>query len=143
MALRPPKRCDRCSHYHQGRFEICTRCDPERYRAGGGSRAQEMTAARRRYLVAMAKIQSARLYPATLREIGGEIGVSSTNGFHWQVNCLVRDGYALRCDGRARGYVLTEKGWLAAGYGDGIDHIACSSGAVLRQVWWRGCNGRG
>ncbi|MCL4304364.1 transcriptional repressor LexA [bacterium] len=47
--------------------------------------------------------------PPTLREIGSEIGVSSTNGVRYVLDALVRRGYLGRSPMLSRGIELTER----------------------------------
>ncbi|MCB1059451.1 MAG: transcriptional repressor LexA [Calditrichaeota bacterium] len=47
--------------------------------------------------------------PPTLREIGGEIGVSSTNGVRYVLDALVRKGYLERSPMLSRGIELTDR----------------------------------
>ncbi|MCB9366614.1 MAG: transcriptional repressor LexA [Calditrichaeota bacterium] len=53
--------------------------------------------------------------PPTLREIGGEIGVSSTNGVRYVLDALVRKGFLERSPMLSRGIELTERSMIHAG----------------------------
>lgn len=53
--------------------------------------------------------------PPTLREIGGEIGVTSTNGVRYVLDALVRKGYLERSPMLSRGIELTERSLVGGG----------------------------
>ncbi|NUO18326.1 transcriptional repressor LexA [bacterium] len=52
--------------------------------------------------------------PPTLREIGSQIGVSSTNGVRYVLDALVRKGYLERSPMLSRGIELTDRSGKAA-----------------------------
>jgi len=49
-------------------------------------------------------------YPPTLREIGGEFGIASTNGVRYYLGILERDGYLRRNGKISRGIEILESG---------------------------------
>jgi len=58
---------------------------------------------------------SERGRPPTLREIGGHIGVSSTNGVRYVLDALVRKGFLERSPMLSRGIELTDRSAVSSG----------------------------
>ncbi|HEY6056188.1 MAG TPA: hypothetical protein VIU86_19820 [Gaiellaceae bacterium] len=77
---------------------------------------KELTLRQAEVLRAIGRSLRARGYAPTWREIGGAVGIKSTNGVHDHLMRLEAKGY-LRCDSlRARAIAITEAGfaWLDA-----------------------------
>lgn len=77
--------------------------------------AQPLTPGQRRVLHAIADLRSRLGQPPTLREIGTELGIRSTNGVADHLRALFDKGYVEKPEGKAsRGIILTSKHARAA-----------------------------
>lgn len=76
-----------------------------------------LTARQRLVLECIAAAVARDGWPPTLREIGDELGIRSTNGVNDHLRALERKGYVARRSGRARTLRLTD---LAKKMGIGI-----------------------
>mgnify|MGYP000393745486 CR=1 FL=1 len=71
---------------------------------------RSLTRGQRRVLHAIADLRSRLGQPPTLREIGAELGITSTNGVADHLKALVAKGYVERPEGKSsRGIVLTRE----------------------------------
>jgi len=74
---------------------------------------RELTERQRAVLRAIVKSIHSRGYPPTLREIGNELGIRSTNGVNDHLKALEKKGYLTRDDQKSRAVVPTERGQRA------------------------------
>lgn len=90
----------------------CQRRDERRPRS---TTARAPTARQLEVLRAIARLTVERHFPPTIRELGDELGISSTNGVVDFLRALERHGWLTHVRGTARSTVLTPSGsaWLA------------------------------
>lgn len=72
--------------------------------------ADDLSKKQRRVLEYIRKMVQGSSRPPTIREIGEEFGISSTNGVRYILNVLEKKGYLSRQPLLSRGIELTEKG---------------------------------
>ncbi|MGI0131049.1 MAG: helix-turn-helix domain-containing protein [Thermoplasmata archaeon] len=86
-------------------------------------------------------------FPPSLREIGDQVGLSSTSTIHEHMQALVRKGYLRHEPGKMRALALTEQGWAwyrtEAEGGGGMAgrtfeiQYACRQCGTRYEVLWR------
>lgn len=72
---------------------------------------KSLTWAQERFLDAFVRLSFRHSMPPTMRELAEVLDLRSTNGVNEHLKRLAADGYLERRPGRARGYVLTSRGW--------------------------------
>ncbi len=88
----------------------------------------ELTERQREILRFIQKARGERGYPPTIREIGAEVGLRSTNGVAEHLRSLIRKGYLEKEEMKSRALTPTPKGLSALG--DGWRPKAFLTGAV-------------
>lgn len=78
---------------------------------------EELTDRQREILTFIVKETEARGFPPTIREIGEEMDIRSTNGVNDHLKALERKGYLLRGEQQSRSLVPTKRARLALGLG--------------------------
>jgi repressor LexA len=92
---------------------------PEQWGGGqpGGSSVEELTDRQRQILTFIVKETETRGFPPTIREIGEEMNISSTNGVNDHLKALERKGYLNRGEQQSRSLVPTKRARLVLGLG--------------------------
>jgi repressor LexA len=83
----------------------------------GGERVEELTERQREILTFIVKETESRGFPPTIREIGEEMEIRSTNGVNDHLKALERKGYLLRGEQQSRSLVPTKRARLVLGLG--------------------------
>src|SRR5574339_1026242 len=78
---------------------------------------EELTERQREILAFIVKETETRGFPPTIREIGEEMDISSTNGVNDHLKALERKGYLLRGEQQSRSLVPTKRAQLVLGMG--------------------------
>lgn len=78
---------------------------------------EELTDRQREILTFIVKETESRGFPPTIREIGEEMDIRSTNGVNDHLKALERKGYLLRGEQQSRSLVPTKRARLALGLG--------------------------
>lgn len=78
---------------------------------------EELTERQREILNFIVKEAETRGFPPTIREIGEEMDIRSTNGVNDHLNALERKGYLTRGEQQSRSLVPTKRARLALGLG--------------------------
>lgn len=78
---------------------------------------EELTDRQRQILTFIVKETETRGFPPTIREIGEEMDISSTNGVNDHLKALERKGYLLRGEQQSRSLVPTKRARLVLGLG--------------------------
>lgn len=76
---------------------------------------KELTSRQREVLACLQSELEKNHYAPTVREIGEQVGFSSTSSVKYQLDALESKGYIVRNAGRSRTILLTEKGYEALG----------------------------
>ena len=84
--------------------------------------------ARKEMLRHLARLEAEGKGPPSVRELGEAVGFRSSQTAYKHLKKLEEAGYVGRRDGRARGIMLTEKGWEAAGEMPLMGRIAAGRG---------------
>jgi len=92
---------------------------PKRAPPGEGKTMEELTGRQREILQFIVKETEERGYPPTIREIGEEMDIRSTNGVNDHLKALERKGYVLRGEQQSRALVPTKRARLVLGIGAG------------------------
>jgi len=82
-----------------------------------GSCVEELTERQREILNFIVKETESRGFPPTIREIGEEMDIRSTNGVNDHLKALERKGYLLRGEQQSRSLVPTKRARLVLGLG--------------------------
>jgi repressor LexA len=80
---------------------------------------EELTGRQREILQFIVKETEERGFPPTIREIGEEMDIRSTNGVNDHLKALERKGYVLRGEQQSRALVPTKRARLVLGIGAG------------------------
>src|SRR5919107_1897100 len=80
---------------------------------------EELTDRQREILSFIVKETESRGFPPTIREIGEEMDIRSTNGVNDHLKALERKGYLLRGEQQSRSLVPTKRARLVLGLGVG------------------------
>jgi repressor LexA len=78
---------------------------------------EELTDRQREILTFIVKESEARGFPPTIREIGEEMDIRSTNGVNDHLKALERKGYLLRGEQQSRSLVPTKRARMVLGLG--------------------------
>lgn len=78
---------------------------------------EELTERQREILTFIVKETEARGFPPTIREIGEEMDIRSTNGVNDHLKALERKGYLLRGEQQSRSLVPTKRARMVLGLG--------------------------
>lgn len=78
---------------------------------------EELTDRQREILTFILKESEARGFPPTIREIGEEMAIASTNGVNDHLKALERKGYLLRGEQQSRALVPTKRARMVLGMG--------------------------
>jgi len=82
-----------------------------------GAFVEELTERQREILTFIVKETETRGFPPTIREIGEEMDIRSTNGVNDHLKALERKGYLLRGEQQSRSLVPTKRARLVLGLG--------------------------
>ena len=82
---------------------------------------EELTDRQNEILAFILKESEARGFPPTIREIGEEMGISSTNGVNDHLKALERKGYLTRGEQQSRSLVPTKRARMVLGIGNRKD----------------------
>lgn len=82
---------------------------------------EELTDRQNEILAFILKESEARGFPPTIREIGEEMGISSTNGVNDHLKALERKGYLTRGEQQSRSLVPTKRARMVLGLGNRKD----------------------
>jgi repressor LexA len=78
---------------------------------------EELTQRQRQILSFIVREAETRGFPPTIREIGEQMGITSTNGVNDHLKALARKGYLLRGEQQSRSLVPTKRARLVLGLG--------------------------
>src|SRR5260370_42254112 len=84
---------------------------------GEEPRMEELTDRQKQILHFIVKETENRGFPPTIREIGEQMSIRSTNGVNDHLNALERKGYLQRCAQQSRSLVVTKRARLVLGLG--------------------------
>jgi repressor LexA len=82
---------------------------------------EELTDRQNEILTFIVKESEVRGFPPTIREIGEEMGISSTNGVNDHLKALERKGYLTRGEQQSRSLVPTKRARMVLGIGNRKD----------------------
>ena len=90
---------------------------------------EELTERQKAILQFITRASEERGFPPTIREIGEEMGIASTNGVNDHLKALERKGFLLRTEQTSRSLVPTKRARMALGVGAGKNVLAHGEGS--------------